>query len=41
MRFRKFGKSLLFIEEKSSDVKLLDTNLGIQVLDRAEFVFAN
>lgn len=35
------GKSLFFIEEESSDVKLLDANLGIQVLDRDEFVFVN
>jgi hypothetical protein len=35
------GKSLFFIEEESSDVKLLDANLGIQVVDRAEFVFVN
>jgi hypothetical protein len=35
------GKSLFFIEEESSDVKLLDANLGIQVVDRAEFVYKN
>ena len=35
------GKSLFFMEEESSDVKLLDANLGIQVLDMDEFVFVN